>query len=464
MKKYPKSLKIQSFGCIILQATAADDECNVREIHEKGGVACLIHAIDKFPDQLACRQSGLRALRLLVMIAPIADKIPVIIKAMQGHVDDIESQVYVCGILSHLTSPQEQPSESMSRNCTLLVHNGGIPALVASLENSLELTKAQRQSCVDAEEIMEGKLIPIDVLSCFKNVILSVDDATTLGSTFAEANAPESILKAMRWWQDCDRIQSLACFVLAKTEMLREAQGVEPILAAMNLIKTTTLSDEGLVWKLSFAVRALCIINRNLEGAIAFQNASGIASVVDMLQEPFPHAPLDLMAKLHETLAEAMMLCMGTFLNDNVDASKLFAEMSGSGVIPTLLWSMQQFPDNARIQRDGCAILQILGMNTRGIIRVANDGGKRVLETAKRLHVNEGAVQEAASELLEWIKGIDNITHCHTCLASGENLMQCSRCKKVVYCNRKCQREDYKLHKKLCMQMSTVSGANGDIK
>lgn len=164
MKQY-KYLKIQSFGCVILQATAADHQDNVREIHENGGVSCLIHAIDKFPDNLVCRQVGLRALRLLVMIDPaiIADNIPVIIKAMDGHVDDIESQAYACGILSFLTWPpdDEQASESSirSRNCSLLVNNGGIPALVASLENSFELTEAHWQSCEDLMQCSRCKKI-----------------------------------------------------------------------------------------------------------------------------------------------------------------------------------------------------------------------------------------------------------------------------------------------------------------
>ena len=310
---------------------------------------------------------------------------------------------------------------------------------------------------------MEDMIIPIDVLSSLKNVIM-MDDATTFGIIFAEANGPATVLKAMRRWQDCDNIQSLACYVLANTGEMHEAAGVEPILSAINLFKTTTESDEGLVWKLSFALKALCnIINRNFEGAIAFQNASGFASVVDVLQEPFPNAPLSLKARLHVTLAQAMLFCVGTLLNHNADTSTLFSEMIDSGVITSLLWSMQQFPDNARIQRLGCAILLTLGMNTQGIIRIINDGGKQVLETAKTLHANERAVQEGASELLEGIKGMDNINHCHTCLASSEDLMQCSRCKKIFYCDRKCQRKDYKLHKKICMQMSMKSRANGDI-
>ncbi|GAB1606969.1 N-lysine methyltransferase SMYD2-A-like [Argonauta hians] len=40
--------------------------------------------------------------------------------------------------------------------------------------------------------------------------------------------------------------------------------------------------------------------------------------------------------------------------------------------------------------------------------------------------------------------------HCSSCLKSGSNLKQCSRCKHLKYCNTTCQKTDWSLHKQEC--------------
>jgi hypothetical protein len=50
---------------------------------------------------------------------------------------------------------------------------------------------------------------------------------------------------------------------------------------------------------------------------------------------------------------------------------------------------------------------------------------------------------------------VDNTTttcelHCATCDATSTNILQCSGCNKVYYCNRTCQRANWKQHKLVC--------------
>ena len=42
---------------------------------------------------------------------------------------------------------------------------------------------------------------------------------------------------------------------------------------------------------------------------------------------------------------------------------------------------------------------------------------------------------------------------CAKCKKSGD-LLTCTRCKVVKYCDRKCQQEDFKSHKKLCLAIA----------
>mgnify|MGYP003691380387 CR=1 FL=1 len=39
---------------------------------------------------------------------------------------------------------------------------------------------------------------------------------------------------------------------------------------------------------------------------------------------------------------------------------------------------------------------------------------------------------------------------CNTCQSVNEDLLRCSKCKMVFYCNQQCQKEDWKFHKLLC--------------
>ena len=39
---------------------------------------------------------------------------------------------------------------------------------------------------------------------------------------------------------------------------------------------------------------------------------------------------------------------------------------------------------------------------------------------------------------------------CNTCLKPGDNMKKCSICKNVYYCDRKCQKHDWAVHKTTC--------------
>lgn len=41
---------------------------------------------------------------------------------------------------------------------------------------------------------------------------------------------------------------------------------------------------------------------------------------------------------------------------------------------------------------------------------------------------------------------------CNTCKKKPADLMQCTSCKKAAYCNRECQKADFKFHKRFCAQ------------
>ncbi|KAF2259479.1 hypothetical protein CC78DRAFT_524680 [Lojkania enalia] len=56
-----------------------------------------------------------------------------------------------------------------------------------------------------------------------------------------------------------------------------------------------------------------------------------------------------------------------------------------------------------------------------------------------------------------------DIPQCAVCQSmtspSGGGLLRCSRCRSTFYCNTKCQKADWKSHKKLCRARSTGSGS-----
>ena len=86
-------------------------------------------------------------------------------------------------------------------------------------------------------------------------------------------------------------------------------------------------------------------------------------------------------------------------------------------------------------------------------ISIVMNEDRQIFESAMTQHVNDGDVQKFAFELLECIDGVDNADRCHNCHTTSGDVRKRSRCKKVVYCSRECQKEDYKLHKKICVQI-----------
>ena len=46
-------------------------------------------------------------------------------------------------------------------------------------------------------------------------------------------------------------------------------------------------------------------------------------------------------------------------------------------------------------------------------------------------------------------KIVENLRECSNCTKLDSNY-KCSKCKKVFYCSKKCQKEDWKSHKKIC--------------
>jgi ABC-type dipeptide/oligopeptide/nickel transport system ATPase component len=92
-------------------------------------------------------------------------------------------------------------------------------------------------------------------------------------------------------------------------------------------------------------------------------------------------------------------------------------------------------------------------------ISIVMNEGRQIIESAKTQHVNDGDVQQFTFELLECIDGVDNADRCHNCHTTSGDVRKRSRCKKVVYCSREYQKEDYKLHKKMCVQIASFSNA-----
>ena len=165
---------------------------------------------------------------------------------------------------------------------------------------------------------------------------------------------------------------------------------------------------------------------------------------------------------LHSFSITALKHCFTKLANDHADRVRdLISEMIACGAVPTTLMSMRQFEDSVIIQASGCILLVAMTEIGEGSgPEIVVNGGRRILERAVMRHEDNEHVQKYGNKTLELLSGIDEIDRCHACLASTEDLMHCSRCMKVFYCNRKCQKEDYKLHKKLCKQMA--SRANAD--
>ncbi|KAM3414720.1 hypothetical protein BST61_g9877 [Cercospora zeina] len=53
---------------------------------------------------------------------------------------------------------------------------------------------------------------------------------------------------------------------------------------------------------------------------------------------------------------------------------------------------------------------------------------------------------------------VDASKRCATCSGTPESLKHCAKCKKVLYCNRECQKAHWKTHKKDCARLAGGSG------
>lgn len=49
-----------------------------------------------------------------------------------------------------------------------------------------------------------------------------------------------------------------------------------------------------------------------------------------------------------------------------------------------------------------------------------------------------------------------NATHCSFCNRTGAALMECTRCRRVTYCDQRCQRYHWVIHKPVCMFSSSM--------
>jgi hypothetical protein len=58
----------------------------------------------------------------------------------------------------------------------------------------------------------------------------------------------------------------------------------------------------------------------------------------------------------------------------------------------------------------------------------------------------------ALQEIAHWKASVTEFSpfKCSFCGREGQDLLRCSKCKKVTYCNIDCQRGDWKVHKKTC--------------
>lgn len=83
--------------------------------------------------------------------------------------------------------------------------------------------------------------------------------------------------------------------------------------------------------------------------------------------------------------------------------------------------------------------------------------GARVDAERQGKTVFDFAIEQDMEELAEYIrdcaakvKTTSSEKKCNTCNFEAEQLLRCSNCKKVYYCNRECQITDWKSHKSVC--------------
>jgi hypothetical protein len=53
---------------------------------------------------------------------------------------------------------------------------------------------------------------------------------------------------------------------------------------------------------------------------------------------------------------------------------------------------------------------------------------------------------------------VETFSACNACGETLRPLSSCAGCKKVRYCGKKCQKDDWKEHKEDCKKIATTSG------
>lgn len=305
--------------------------------------------------------------------------------------------------------------------------------------------------------------IPASILLIFMFILAEVEDSPF---EFADAGGFQTTLDVMCRWKDSCRIQGLAFGVLSEIRSSQkqvkaavlEAGGIELTLDAMKLFlrATVKIDQQHAQSHKDFVITLGILSSDNFDAVIAIQRAGGLSIMVEILQEAFPNASFADKICLHLALTSVLFDFARLSTKQSTDcASTFLSEMIDCGVVSAVLQSMDLFSNDAHIQYMGCGILAILASDTdKGATSVAIDGGRMIIERAKAQHMDDANIQECAHELLESIEGVEDMDRCHRCHATSDDLMQCGRCKKVLYCSRDCQREGYKLHKKICKQMA----------
>lgn len=455
MQQFPQDASTQRCGCIILYAVSTIDDRYKREVCDKGGITRLLFAIENFMDDETSRFEALRALYLLTLVDPssIAEGVPLFLKAMEIDLDDINTQDAACTMLLRLAA---------IGCCTLLLDAGCIPTAVASLERYLEIHGSEEDSVKSTAT--EDMKLPMTILALFMTILSVVP----ISNDFAEGGGFQAALRMMRHGKNCFEIQSLTCRILRhihnsqehERATIVEAGGVELLLSAVNLFLHTVLpeSDKRRMIGLKEAIGTLFILSVDCFDAVtAIQRAGGFRIIIDVMNEPFPNDQLAEKLDLHVVCMMVPWLCIKEFSENSMDMTLTF--LSGlitCGAIPTILFSMEQFPNDVSIQYRGCAILASLLSGTgTDAAAVVVDGGKWIIERAKMQYGNDGRVQLFGNTILQHIEGMDDGDRCHWCYTSSGHLLQCSRCQKVLYCSKDCQREDHKLHRGICKQMAS---------
>lgn len=381
MKRYPEDLLVQGYGCMILRLIANISDCLKREICDQGGITRVIFAIKTYTYDEYTLHHGLGALYLMAEdalssnVAEICAEIPLVLKAIGTYTEDNDTQMITCNLLREL-------ARSSSTNCEALVNAGCIPILIASLQRMLEETPCQ--------ELPNQSVLNLNttILLIFILLLSSVDE---LSFEFAEAAGFQTTLDTMRRYKD-EKIQALTCAVISKMNhsqqheraAICDAGGIEHIIDAMKLyMRLATTSDQDFAEELKFTVLALGILAKDNRAAItAIHRAGGVAMLFEILQEPFPSVEFANKNTLHgATISLLISLAASSFIISDTDEDlALLSEMIDCGAIPTILLSMEQYPNEAMMQTMGFTLLLALAPEAQeGAISIVVDGGRKII-------------------------------------------------------------------------------------